>query len=179
MSLYGARVEYGLHTLLNLSFAPDGTAPSARDLAEFQRLPMAFIRKLLTQLEKTGLIRGSEGVHGGWRLARDPAQITVLEVAEAAQGRQPLFACAEIRANCALWPKDRPPAGATEGVCSIHAVMLSAEAAMRRELAGQTLADIIRQVGTASPSWVTVDSPNWFATRMSSRRTSRSPQSEK
>ena len=61
MPQYGARVEYALHTLLNLSLAPTGTAPSARDLADFQKLPVAFIRKLLTQLEKSGLVLEPEG----------------------------------------------------------------------------------------------------------------------
>ena len=59
MAFYGAGVEYALHTLLNLTLAPAGTAPSARDLADFQCLPLAFMRKLLTQLEKAGLVAGS------------------------------------------------------------------------------------------------------------------------
>ena len=93
MAFYGAGVEYALHTLLNLSLAPAGTAPSARDLAEFQRLPLAFMRKLLTQLDKAGLVRGSEGIRGGWQLARETNTITLLEAAEAVQGRDPLFEC--------------------------------------------------------------------------------------
>ena len=102
MPQYGPRVEYALHTLLNLSLAPADTAPSARDLADFQKLPVAFMRKLLTQLERSGLIVGAEGVRGGWRLSRPAAGITVLEIVDAAQGRDVLFECREIRARCAL-----------------------------------------------------------------------------
>lgn len=170
MALYGAGVEYALHTLLNLSYAPAGTAPSARDLADFQRLPLAFMRKLLTQLEKAGLIAGAEGVRGGWRLARGPERITALEVAEAAQGPAPLFECREIRGRCALWEDGAVPKAATSGVCEIHAVMLAAEAAMRRELAKSTLADIARRVKakSARPDATTV--PDWFADRYAGRR---------
>jgi len=171
MSLYGAKVEYALHTLLNLSLAPEGTAPSARDLAEFQRLPVAFMRKLLTRLEKAGLIRGSEGVHGGWQLARDASTVTVLEVADAAQGRESLFTCREIRARCALWPRDDPPPAATRGVCTIHAMMLAAEHSMRRELAARTLADITAQVRAKSRAWSNDRVPKWFGERIAARRT--------
>src|SRR5919204_4834092 len=162
MPQYGARVEYALHTLLNLSSAPAGTAPSARDLADFQRLPVAFMRKLLTQLEKAGLVVAAEGVHGGWRLSRPSTEITVLEIVDAAQGRDVLFECREIRARCALWPDDAPPRGARSGVCEIHAVMLVAERAMRAELDGHTLADIAARVGAKSPRYVARDAPAWL-----------------
>jgi Rrf2 family protein len=166
---YGARVEYALHTLLNLSFAPTGIAPSARDLAEFQRLPLAFMRKLLTQLEKSGLITGAEGIRGGWRLSRLTPEITMLEIVDAAQGKDPLFECREIRARCALWPDDAPPRGARSGVCEIDAAMLAAERAMREELARLTLADIAARVAAKSSRFVTEDVPAWFAGRFTDR----------
>jgi Rrf2 family protein len=168
--LYGARVEYALHSLLNLSLAPAGTHPSARDLAEFQKLPVPFMRKLLTQLEGAGLVEGSEGIGGGWRLRRSPSAITVLEVADAAGGDAEMFECREIRARCILWPDDAPPKGATTGVCTIHAVMLSAEAAMRRELAGHTLAEIADRVAAKSPRTTATSIPDWFARRYAERR---------
>src|SRR2546423_1378094 len=169
MPQYGARVEYALHTLLNLSLAPTGTAPSARDLADFQKLPVAFIRKLLTQLEKSGLVVAAEGVHGGWRLRRPASQISVLEIADAAQGRDELFECREIRARCALWPDNDPPRGAQSGVCEIHAVMLAADRAMRAELASRSLADIATRVGAKSPRYVATDLPRWLSGRYAGR----------
>ena len=170
MPQFGARVEYALHTLLNLSFAPASTAPSARDLAEFQKLPVAFMRKLLTQLEKSSMIVAAEGVRGGWRLSRPPTEITVLEIVDAAQGPDVLFECREIRARCALWRDDEPPRAARSGVCEIHAVLLAAERAMRAELATHTLADIAARVGGKSPRFVARDVPGWFAGRYSGRR---------
>ena len=170
MPHFGARVEYALHALLNLSLAPAETAPSARDLADFQKLPVPFMRKLLTQLEKAALVAAGEGVHGGWRLTRPASEISVLEVVDAAQGEEPLFECREIRARCALWPDDAPPRGARSGVCEIHAVILAAERAMRAELASQTLADIAARVGSKSPRFVATDVPRWFDDRYFGRR---------
>jgi Rrf2 family protein len=169
-AFYGARVEYALHTLLNLSLVHDGTAPSATELAEFQHLPLMYIRKLLTQLEKAGLVRAGEGVRGGWRLARDPKSISVLEIAEAARADDgPLFQCQEIRARCALWPAENPPRQAVTGVCSIHAVMIAAETAMRRELASHTLADINLRVRKKSSRTWEEAVESWFAGRYKRR----------
>ncbi|MSP50714.1 MAG: Rrf2 family transcriptional regulator [Alphaproteobacteria bacterium] len=170
MAFYGVRVEYALHTLLNLSLALESTAPSARDLADFQRLPLAFMRKLLTRLEKAGLVAGTEGVRGGWRLGREADTITALEVAEAAQGRTPLFECREIRARCALWPEGARPRAATSGVCEIHRVMLAAEAAMRRELARTSLADIALEVEAKRSQAAAMAIPAWFSDRYADRR---------
>lgn len=175
MPFYGAGVEYALHILLNLALAPAETAPSARDLADFQRLPVPYVQKLLTQLEKAGIVTGAEGIRGGWRLARDAAAITALEVADAAKGDQPLFQCREIRARCALWEDGAAPRAAVSGVCSIHAVMLSAEAAMRRELASHSLADIAgRVLGKSSPTLPRVVG-DWFEERYASRRNNPGP----
>src|SRR3546814_11537774 len=111
MPLYGAGVEYAIPTLLNRARAPAGTAPSARDLADLQRLPVPSVQKLLTQPEKAGLVAGAEGVRGGWRLARGPPAIPVLEFADAPTGGERLFECREVGAPCSLW-EDGPPAPA-------------------------------------------------------------------
>lgn len=170
MALYGAPEEYALHTLLNLSYAPAGTAPSARDLAEFQRLPVSFVRKQLTQLARAGLIVGTEGVRGGWRLARPPAEISLLDVVDAVHDGAPLFECRNIRARCALWEDDDPPRAAVSGVCAIHQVMLQAQAAMRSELAAHTLADIAQRVDAKTSAKGATAMQAWFSTRYAQRR---------
>jgi len=170
MAHFGARVEYALHTLLNLSLAPATSKPSARDLANYQRLPVAFIRRLLTDLEKAGLVISSAGRRGGWELARDPRNITVLAVVDAAGGPDPLFKCREIRAHCVLWPDDDPPTAAVRGTCSIHAVMLMAEAAMRRQLFEQTLADIVDRVRGKTTVATSDRIRAWFEERSAARR---------
>jgi DNA-binding IscR family transcriptional regulator len=85
----------------------------------FQDLPVPFVRELLTQLEKSGVIVAGEGIKGGWRLSRPPQQITVLDIVEATHGEDPLFECREIRGRCALWPNGNSPRAARSGVCEI------------------------------------------------------------
>lgn len=163
MSHFGAKVEYALHTLLNIAIADPGAAPSSRELAEFQRLPLAFVRKLLTEQQRAGLLRAAEGRRGGWQLARDASRISMLDVADAAQGRVPLFDCRDVRTRCAMWEDTAVPAAARRGVCEIHAVMQQAEAAMRARLAAVSLADLRDRVGGKSPAWVHEAAPRWFA----------------
>ncbi|RIK36245.1 MAG: transcriptional regulator [Chloroflexi bacterium] len=170
MAHYGAAVEYALHTLLNLSNVPAGVTPSARDLAEFQRLPTPFMRKQLTQLARAGLVSGAEGVRGGWQLARPPQEISLLEIADAVHEGGPLFECRNIRARCALWDDAHPPAAATSGVCSIHRAMLEAEAAMRRSLAGRSLAQIAEEVQAKSSQAAMASVAAWFTERYATRR---------
>lgn len=168
--MYTSRVEYALHTVLNLHLAGADAQPSARELADFQELPLAFIRRLLTQLEKAGVVRSSEGVRGGWRLARPAAAISVLHIADAAQGREPLFDCREIRKRCALWRNGTAPPSAVNGVCAINAVMLRAESAMRDELASTSIADLAEVVTAKHTPAGTSATPVWFAEQYARRR---------
>jgi Rrf2 family protein len=169
MSLYGSSVEYGLHCLLYLADAPDGPSPSSRDLAEFQGISSSFVAKLFTRLEKAGLVASAEGIGGGFRLARAADSISVLDVTDALEENKALFDCKNIRSKCVLYG-DRPPQSETSGVCSIHAVMLEAEARMRASLAETSLADLAGQVRIKLPAKIHTDRAEWFHDRQAGRR---------
>lgn len=170
MALYGASTEYILHSLLWLV---DNPAPvSSLDLAELQEIPAAFIAKLLPKLEKTGLLIASEGLTGGYKLGRAAEDISILDVVDAVEGQKSLFNCQEIRGRCALF-NQQPPTWATQGVCSIHGVMLRAEQAMRRELSQTSLADLARSVRDKAPPPFFGQAQEWFDTRLQNRRTSK------
>src|SRR5215469_16144769 len=94
-----ASVEYGIHCLLLLAGAGDQPA-SGRDLAEFQGVSPSFVAKIFSRLEKAGIVTASEGIRGGYRLARPPEQITILAIVDAIEGKKPLFECQEIRGRC-------------------------------------------------------------------------------
>ncbi|WP_332349522.1 RrF2 family transcriptional regulator [Asaia spathodeae] len=167
MALYGASTEYVLHSLIWL--VENNEPVSSLDLAELQDIPAAFMAKLLPKLEKAGLLVASEGVRGGYSLARPASEISILAVVDVIEGRKSLFNCQEIRGRCALFAED-PPRWATQGVCGIHAAMLRAEQAMRHELAQITLADLAGQVRDKAPPDFIGDAQSWFDTRIKTRR---------
>lgn len=169
MAHFGAGVEHALHYLFRLNHAGSTNRPSARDVADFYGLPPSVAAKLFTRLEKAGIVRASEGREGGFCLARDLAEITVLEVVDAIEGRKPLFQCRDIRANCALF-NGNPPDWATTGTCAIHKVMIDAELNMRRSLASVTLDDIAEKAGETIPPDFRCAGAQWFDDRQKRRR---------
>lgn len=167
MAYLGSSIEYGLHCLLWLT-GPQAGPASSRDLAELQGISPSFLAKIFPRLEKAGIVSASEGIRGGYRLAREPAQITVLDVVDAIEGDKPLFDCQEIRGRCAVFG-GRAPGWATDGVCAIHAVMLRAEKRMREELAATSLADLARTLDAKMPAEMPAQVKSWFAARAEAR----------
>src|SRR5215475_16133515 len=97
-----ASVEYAIHCLLWMTDGSD-IPRSSRDLAEMQGISPSFVAKIFPKLEKAGIVRASEGVRGGYVLARPQDEINFLEIIDAVEGRKPLFECQEIRGRCALF----------------------------------------------------------------------------
>lgn len=170
MSFISTGVEYGLHCLLYLTQPASGTpGASVRDLAEMQGIPADYAAKLFTRLAKAGLVAATEGVRGGFALARPAQDITVLDVVNAIDGDKPLFECREIRAQCVLFDESAP-AWATRGTCAIHAVMQAAEHSMREQLKQHTLADLAARADAKAPASHRHQVVEWFAGRMANRR---------
>src|SRR5215475_708216 len=87
MSLISTGVEYGLHSLIHLADELGGVKEaSVSDLAELQSLSTGYLAKLFTRLRKAGLVLATEGIHGGFMLARPPQSITVAQVVDAIDG---------------------------------------------------------------------------------------------
>lgn len=162
-----ASVEYGIHCLLWLVDSDDRPL-SSRELAELQGISPSFLAKIFPKLEKAGIVRASEGVRGGYLLAKAPADISFLAIVDAIEGRKPLFDCQEIRGRCAVFG-DAPPGWATGGVCAIHKVMLRAEKAMRETLAGASLADMAQAVGSKAPEGFGAEIQQWLGRRAETR----------
>lgn len=170
MSHISTGVEYGLHCLLYLAGTPAGVREaSVRDLAEMQGVPVDYAAKLFTRLAKAGIVESTEGIRGGFRLAKPARNISVLDVIDAIDGEKALFDCREVRGQCAVF-NDEPPTWATRGTCSIHAVMQGAERAMRAELKQHSLADLATRAYSKAPASYHHHVVDWFSERAANRR---------
>ncbi|TQM66743.1 BadM/Rrf2 family transcriptional regulator [Actinomadura hallensis] len=141
-------VEWALHECLNLTWLEPGEAVTAARLAKFYELPAAYLNKQLQALARAGILESTPGPRGGFRLARRPEDITVMDVVAAIEGPESAFRCQELV---------RRGPGDHEGVdyrktCSISQTMRRAELAWRRELAAVTLADLKETVETRNPT---------------------------
>lgn len=158
-------VEYGLHCLIYLVDPLEEKRPaSVRDLADLQGVPVDYVAKLFTKLQKAGLVVASEGARGGFRLAHPAKSISVLDVVIAIDGDKALFECREIRGRCAIFG-GKPSTWATRGVCSIHAIMMEADARMRKVLASYTLADVAMNVASKTPASYSQRLAKWLEDR--------------
>ena len=163
-------VEYAIHCLLWLAGADRPL--SSRDMAELQGISPSFVAKIFPKLEKAGLVSASEGVRGGYRLARPADQITFLDIVDAIEGDKPLFECQQIRGRCAVFG-DSAPAWSTRGVCAVHGVMLRAETAMREALAQETLGGVANTFGRTAPPEFFEQVQAWLDGRSRSRPSAR------
>ena len=162
-----ASVEYGLHCLVWLVRTGEA-ALSSRDLADLQGVSPSFVAKIFPKLEKAGIVAASEGLRGGYRLAKPADQINFLDIIDAIEGPKPIFDCQNVRHRCALFDQ-APPSWATQGVCSIHAVILAAERAMRAELGKHSLADLAAASAAEAPAHFAGDVQAWIDDRVTHR----------
>jgi Rrf2 family protein len=144
-------VEWTVHCCTLLSFLPDGECLPA--------VKGPYLAKHLQALTRAGVLESVPGPKGGYRLARPATEITMLEVVEAIDGPEPAFTCSEIRRR---GPAGGLPAAAYAKPCGIHAVMVRADEAWRREIASSTIADLARHAAMAATPESAVRAATWF-----------------
>lgn len=135
----GDGVEQAIHSISMMSSLTEGGVLSAASLAEFHGVSTSYLLKHLQALSGAKLVETVSGPKGGYRLAKKPAEITLLDIVLAVEGPAPAFRCAEIRQR-GLNPL---PGRYFTKPCGINAAMLKAEKAYRAELAKVTIADIL------------------------------------
>ncbi|AEI92943.1 RrF2 family transcriptional regulator [Roseobacter litoralis] len=74
-----SRLSLALHTLGHMAGDPAGVRTSA-DIAEHAGTNPVVVRRVLGKLREAGLLTSEKGHAGGWRLAREPHEITLADV---------------------------------------------------------------------------------------------------
>ncbi|WP_457966405.1 Rrf2 family transcriptional regulator [Arthrobacter sp. D1-29] len=143
----GQGVEWALHSCVNMSWTPLGEAVSSARLAEFYKLPAAYLNKQLQALVRAEILTSVSGPRGGFQLARRPEQISVLDVVLAIEGNDHAFRCEGILKDA--------PGGAPEAdyarTCLISQTMRHAEVTWRTELSRQSIAGIAESIERRFP----------------------------
>ena len=155
------QVEWALHCCAILAGLGPDRHLATRDLAELHGVPKEYLSKALQALSQAGIVEGTLGPSGGYRLARAAGAISFLDIVEAVEGRQSSFVCTEIRKNNPCRPSqmcdDRP--------CAIARVMWAADEAWRKSLRGVTLADLARTLEKDIPPALWKKTGQWVAAR--------------
>lgn len=78
--------SYALHAMVHIVHQNTNKTMASHDIAKARKIPERFLLKVLKPLVSAGLLYSVKGPNGGYRLAKQPAQITMLEVIEAVDG---------------------------------------------------------------------------------------------
>jgi Rrf2 family protein len=81
-----AKSPYALKALTELGRTGGDTPVPLGELARRRDIPVQFLEQLFATLRRAGVLTSQRGVKGGYRLARDPSQVTALEVVELLDG---------------------------------------------------------------------------------------------
>ena len=87
------KLEYAMRAMIELADRRhEGTLVPAREIAARQHIPVRFLEQQLGALSNAGLVESFRGGGGGCRLAREAAEITIAEIADAIEGQiYPMF----------------------------------------------------------------------------------------
>lgn len=168
MAFISSGVEYALHCLLYLAEPINARGASVRDLAALQDVPYEYLAKIFTKMHKAEIVIATEGIKGGFSLAKSAEQITIHDVIVAIDNYKPLFECKEIRSRCAIF-NGEPPIWSTDRMCAIHQVMQNAEQQLRLHLTQQTLASLAQQLTDKAPDDYSQQVIAWLDNRIDHR----------
>jgi FeS assembly SUF system regulator len=101
--------DYATVVLSAMAGAP-ARVVNGPQLAQETHLPAPTVAKVLKRLTREGLVESTRGLHGGYRLARDPAGISIADIVRAVEGPIALTDCATHGSGCTLSRGCRPRA---------------------------------------------------------------------
>ena len=94
------KADYGLIALKHLAVNQARGSCSAKDIADSYGIPLPLLSKILQKLARSGFLRSEHGVNGGYQLARDPGDISALEIIKSIDGPIFLTSCFTEHGMC-------------------------------------------------------------------------------
>ena len=155
----GNQVEWAIHCMELLARAPMEIYIPTKVLATFHGIPKEYLSKAMQMLALAGLVEGTIGPKGGYRLTRDPKQISLLDIVEAIEGKKMTFNCQEIRFNNPCLKKNQKKKDST---CMVASAMYQADEAWRKVLREKKLSDIVKDIDHQVPLEIMALSEQWI-----------------
>ncbi len=81
-----SKSPYAVAALAELGRSGGSEPVPVGELAKRRGMPVQFLEQLFAVLRRAGVVSSQRGVKGGYRLARDPSEVTVLEIVELLDG---------------------------------------------------------------------------------------------
>jgi Rrf2 family protein len=129
-----AKSDYALRALIEVSVRGDEGPVSAEEIGRAQDIPHGFLQAILADLRRAGIVVSQRGQSGGWRLARDAADVTVADVIRAVD--DPLVSVYGLRPEAVSY------SGSAE---VLQLVWIAARSSLRDVFERVTIADLATQ----------------------------------
>lgn len=130
--------DYGLLLMSMLaeksgSSETSGTYVSLKEIAHEKHLSLPYLSQIILPLKNAGLVDSKEGRVGGYRLAKRPAEISLMQILEALEGpMSPVRCCSDTDAKCG-----------SEAKCNVKFAWKDAQLMLSEFFKKKTLADIL------------------------------------
>jgi Rrf2 family protein len=128
------RGRYAVTAMFDLAAYGDGDPISAAAISDRQGIPLSYLEQLLLKLKRGGLVTTVKGPSGGYRLAKKPAQVSIGEIIQAADGPVALADCVSSNSGC---PKS--------GCCSTRSLWERLSDKVTKVLDATTLKDLCEE----------------------------------
>lgn len=153
--LFSTKAEYGVRLMVELGRNAGSEPLSLSAVAEAERLPLSYLEHLVARLRNAGLVTSTRGAHGGYRLARPAAEITMDEVVEALEGQiAPMECFHETPEGKVLCSHESDG----DQACATKLLWTRVQGGVSRALAGTTLAELVEFAGPGTLSQQAVGS---------------------
>jgi len=128
------KVRYAMRAMLELALQDGVPSVSSRDVAARQEVSEKYVGQLLAQLRTAGLVHSVRGQGGGFRLARPPAEISLLDIVLVFEGTLAPVPCV-----------DEPDLCARASGCVTRDLWCELKDSIEKPLKRRTLADLVRR----------------------------------
>lgn len=90
---FSKKCEYALQAILLMAASDDDCVCPAEEISKKLKIPKEFISKILQSLTESGLIESKKGKSGGFKLAKHPSKIKLVDIVEAIDGLDSFNTC--------------------------------------------------------------------------------------
>ena len=133
---FSTKGEYGVRLMVQLGRRHGEGPASLAEIAAAEDLPRAYLEQLAFVLRDAGLVSSTRGAHGGYELAKAPADISMAEVLRALEGPLAPMICATDAPDHAV-TCDRTSS------CTVNFLWIRVRDAIAGALDTMTLADLV------------------------------------
>lgn len=125
------QADYAIRDVRYLSKQGANQRAATSTVAHEMKIPPSFMAKIISQLSIAGLLHTSRGARGGVTLARDPKEISLLDVVEAIDGPILLNECVGDPGKCQFTDD-----------CAMHPIWVEAQDMLVKRLRTTTFATL-------------------------------------